>query len=55
MGRAGIKTLRCLIGYKRKDSSKVEFLDYSHTTGRGDEVSRDHNAPRMGLGKMPNI
>ncbi|RVW30029.1 hypothetical protein CK203_104573 [Vitis vinifera] len=23
--------------------------------GRGDEVSKDHNAPRMGSTKMPNV
>ena len=44
-----------LIDYKRRDSSKVESLDDSHTMGGRDEVSRDHNAPRMGLGKMPNV
>ncbi|KAL6317267.1 hypothetical protein AAG906_030020 [Vitis piasezkii] len=37
------------------DSSKVESLEDSHATGGGDEVSRDHNAPRMGSGKTPNI
>ncbi|KAL6320899.1 hypothetical protein AAG906_010708 [Vitis piasezkii] len=37
------------------DSSKVEYLEDSHTTGGGNEVSRDHNAPRMGLGKTPNV
>ncbi|KAL6326229.1 hypothetical protein AAG906_001624 [Vitis piasezkii] len=36
-------------------SSKVESLEDSHTTGGEDEVSRDHNAPRMGSSKMPNV
>ena len=44
-----------LMDYKRGDSSKVESLEDSHATGGGDEVSRDHNAPRMGSGKMPNV
>ena len=44
-----------LTDYKRGDSYKVESLEDSHTTGRGDEVSKDHNAPKMGLGKTPNI
>ena len=44
-----------LMNYKRGDSSKVESLEDSHTMGRRDEVSRDHNALRMGLGKTPNI
>ena len=44
-----------LTDYKRGDSSKVEFLEDSHATGGGDEVSRDHNAPRMGSGKKPNV
>ncbi|RVW24662.1 hypothetical protein CK203_082191 [Vitis vinifera] len=44
-----------LMDYKREDSSKVESLEDSHAMGRGDEVSKDHNAPRMGSGKMPNI
>ena len=30
-------------------------MEDSHATGGGDEVSRDHNAPRMGSGKMPNV
>ena len=38
-----------------RDSSKVESLEDSHTMSRGDEVSRDHNAPRMGSNKMPNV
>ena len=44
-----------LMDYKRRDSSKVESLEDSHVTGRGDEVSRNHNAPRMGSGKTPNV
>ena len=44
-----------LTDYKRGDSSKVEFLEDSHATGGGDKVSRDHNAPRMGSTKMPNV
>ena len=44
-----------LTDYKRGDSSKVEPLENSHATGGGDEVSRDHNAPRMGSDKTPNI
>ncbi|RVW81587.1 hypothetical protein CK203_049485 [Vitis vinifera] len=43
------------VDYKRGDSSKVESLEDSHVTGGGDEVSRDHNAPRMGSGKTPNV
>ncbi|RVW11714.1 hypothetical protein CK203_115451 [Vitis vinifera] len=37
------------------NSSNVESLEDSHATSGGDEVSRDHNAPRMGSGKMPNV
>ena len=44
-----------LMDYKRGDSSKVESLEDSHATCGGDEVSRDHNAPRMGSGKTPNV
>ena len=44
-----------LTDYKRGDSSKVESLEDSQTTGEGDEVSRDHNAPRMGSGNTLNI
>ena len=44
-----------LTDYKMGDSSKVESLEDSHTMGGGDEVSRDHNALRMGSGKMPNV
>ena len=46
---------KSLTDCKRRDSSKVESLEDSHTTSRGDEVSRDHNAPKMGSGKMPNV
>ena len=44
-----------LTDYKREDSSKVESLENSHATSGGDEVSRDHNAPKMGSGKTPNV
>ncbi|KAJ9705479.1 hypothetical protein PVL29_003496 [Vitis rotundifolia] len=44
-----------LTDYKRGDSSKVESLEDSHTTGGGDEALRDHYAPRMGSGKTPNV
>ena len=44
-----------LTDYKMEDSSKVESLEDSHATGGGDEVSKDHNAPRMGSSKTPNI
>ncbi|RVW30898.1 hypothetical protein CK203_102805 [Vitis vinifera] len=44
-----------LLDYKREDSSKVESLEDSHAMGGGDEVSRDHNALRMGSGKNPNV
>ncbi|KAL6316722.1 hypothetical protein AAG906_019653 [Vitis piasezkii] len=47
--------IESLMDYKRGDSSQVESLEDSHATGGGDEVSRDHNAPIMGFGKMPNI
>ena len=30
-------------------------MEDNHATGGGDEVSRDHNAPRMGLSKMPIV
>ena len=46
---------KSLTDYKRGDSSKVESLEDSHATGEGDKVSRDHNAPRMGSSKTPNI
>ena len=41
--------------YKRGNSSKVESSKDNYTMGRGDEVSRDHNTPRMGSGKTPNF
>ena len=44
-----------LTDYKRGDSSKVESLGDSHATGGEDEVLRDHNAPRIGLGMTPNV
>ena len=44
-----------LMDYKRGDSSKVESLEDSHATGGRDEVSKNHNALRMGSGKTPNI
>ncbi|KAL6344286.1 hypothetical protein AAG906_037854 [Vitis piasezkii] len=44
-----------LTNYKRGDSSKVESLEDSHATSGGDEVSKDHDAPRMGSGKTPNV
>ncbi|KAL6315224.1 hypothetical protein AAG906_037456 [Vitis piasezkii] len=44
-----------LIDYKMEDSSKVDSLEDSHTTGGEDEVSRDYNALRMGSDKTPNI
>ena len=44
-----------LTNYKIGDSSKVESLEDSHATGGGDEVSRDHNAPRVGSGKTLNV
>ena len=44
-----------LTDYKRGDSSKVESLEDSHAMGGGDEVPRDHNAPKNGSGKTPNV
>ncbi|KAL6313531.1 hypothetical protein AAG906_005482 [Vitis piasezkii] len=44
-----------LTDYKRGDFSKVESVEDSHATGGGDGVSRDHNTPRIGSGKAPNI
>ena len=44
-----------LADYKRGDSSKIESLEDSHAMGGGDEVPKDHNAPKMGSGKTPNI
>ena len=43
------------MNYKMGDSSKVESLEDIHATGEGDEVSKDHNAPRMGSTKTPNV
>ncbi|KAL6312042.1 hypothetical protein AAG906_027240 [Vitis piasezkii] len=40
-----------LTDYKRGDSSKVESLEDSHAMGGGDEVPRDHNAPKKGSSK----
>ena len=47
--------VKSLTDYKRGNSSNVESLEDSHATGGEDEVLRDHNAPRMGSGKMPNV
>ena len=44
-----------LTDYKRGDSSKVESLEDSHAMGGGDEVPRDHNAPKKGSGKTSNV
>ena len=44
-----------LTDYKRGDSFKVESLEDSHAIGGRDEVSRDHNAPRMGSSKTLNV
>ncbi|RVW60583.1 hypothetical protein CK203_064970 [Vitis vinifera] len=44
-----------LADYKRGDSSKIESLEDSHAMGGGDEVPRDHNAPKNGSGKTPNV
>ncbi|RVW75829.1 hypothetical protein CK203_055119 [Vitis vinifera] len=44
-----------LMDYKRGDSSKVESLEDSHAMGGGDEVPRDHNAPKKGSGKTSNV
>ena len=44
-----------LTDYKGGDSSKVESLEDSHAMGGEEEVSKDHNAPRMRLGKKPNV
>ena len=46
---------KSLTDYKMRDFSKVKSLEDSHTTSGEDKVLRGHNAPRMGLGKMPNI
>ncbi|RVW76256.1 hypothetical protein VitviT2T_019555 [Vitis vinifera] len=44
-----------LADYKRGDSSKIESLEDSHAMGGGDEVPRDHNAPKKGSGKTSNV
>ncbi|WJZ96495.1 hypothetical protein VitviT2T_015177 [Vitis vinifera] len=44
-----------LTDYKRGNSSKVESLEDSHAMGGGDEVPRDHNAPKKGSGKTSNV
>ncbi|RVX02929.1 hypothetical protein VitviT2T_020572 [Vitis vinifera] len=44
-----------LTDYKRGDSSKDESLEDSHAMGGGDEVPRDHNAPKKGSGKTSNV
>ncbi|RVW20113.1 hypothetical protein CK203_115705 [Vitis vinifera] len=44
-----------LTDYRRGDSSKIESLEDSHAMGGGDEVPRDHNAPKNGSGKTPNV
>nr|CAN65762.1 hypothetical protein VITISV_001839 [Vitis vinifera] len=44
-----------LTDYKRGDSSKDESLEDSHAMGRGDEVPRDHNAPKKESGKTSNV
>ena len=46
---------KSLTNYKRGGSSKVESLEDSHAMGKENEVSRDHNAPRMGSGKTLNV
>ena len=46
---------KSLTNYKRGDSSNVESLEDSHATSGGDEVSKGHNAPKMGSGKMFNV
>ncbi|RVW43565.1 hypothetical protein CK203_107076 [Vitis vinifera] len=50
-----IAVAESLMDYKRGDSSKVESLENSHATGGEDEVPRDHNAPKKGSGKTPNV
>ena len=42
-----------LMDYKKGDSSKDESLEDSHAMG--DEVPRDHNAPKKGSGKTSNV
>ncbi|RVW27812.1 hypothetical protein CK203_102631 [Vitis vinifera] len=44
-----------LADYKRGDSSKIESLEDSHAMGGGDEDLMDHNAPKKGSGKTPNV
>ncbi|RVX20374.1 hypothetical protein CK203_004525 [Vitis vinifera] len=44
-----------LANYKRGDSSKIESLEDSHAMGGGDEVPRDHNAPKKGSSKTSNV
>ncbi|RVW64536.1 hypothetical protein CK203_040314 [Vitis vinifera] len=44
-----------LTDYRRGDSSKIESLEDSHAMGGGDEVPRDHNAPKKGSGKTSNV
>ena len=46
---------KSLADYKMGDSSKVKPLEDSHAMGGRDEVSRDHNASRMGSSKTPNV
>ena len=46
---------KSLTDYKRGDSSKVEYLEDSHDTGGGNEVSKYHNALRMGSSNTSNI
>ena len=47
--------VKSLTDYKRGDSSKVESLQDIYATGGGDEVPRDHNAPKKGSGKTSNV
>ncbi|RVW50560.1 hypothetical protein VitviT2T_002213 [Vitis vinifera] len=44
-----------LTDYKRGDSSNDESLEDSHAMGGGDEVPRDHNAPKKGSSKTSNV
>ncbi|RVW98867.1 hypothetical protein CK203_024109 [Vitis vinifera] len=44
-----------LTDYKRGNSSKDESLEDSHAMGGEDEVPKDHNAPKKGSGKTPNV
>nr|CAN67496.1 hypothetical protein VITISV_043382 [Vitis vinifera] len=44
-----------LTDYRRGDSSKIESLEDSHAMGGGDEVPRDHNAPKKGSGKTFDV